>query len=460
MAAPDPSATRVLIADDDEFVRGHLELTLKGAGHGVVSVVDGARAIEAIGDGFSCAILDLDMPGASGLEVLGVAKSKVPDLPVIMLSGAGEVADAVAALKRGAFDYLSKPFDPEELLARVREAMRLSRLQAENSDLKSAYTATAEPITLVGEAGASKNLMDRARRCAGVDSTVLITGPSGTGKSVLARWIHQNGPRAKAPFVTVNCAALPRELIESELFGHEKGAFTGAVASKPGKFESADGGTLFLDEIGEMPLDLQPKLLSAIQDRTVTRVGGAKEKQVDVRLIAATNQDLPERISERAFREDLYYRLNVLTLESPALRARPEDIIPIAIRTLERLAVRVGRPPAELDESARASLLGHTWPGNVRELENVLERAMVFAGESGRVSASDLGTLVGPAASIRDSDLVGMTIAELERRAVLATLAAFGGNRGAAAESLGVSERTIYNRLKEYGRETEGDPSE
>ncbi|MEM1331416.1 MAG: sigma-54 dependent transcriptional regulator [Planctomycetota bacterium] len=451
MVRPAASRHNILIADDDEFVREHLRVLLETNGYRVLAVNDGADAISGLGERFDAAILDLNMPGASGLEVLGVAQSKRPDLPVIMLSGEGEAADAVAALKRGAFDYITKPFDPEELLARVREATRVSRLESENESLRAAQGEVGEPVEIIAVSELTRSLLESASRCAGVDSTVLVTGPSGTGKSVLARWIHQRGPRKSSPFITVNCGAIPRELIESELFGHEKGAFTGATSTRAGKFESADGGTLFLDEVGELPLDLQPKLLSVLQDRRVCRVGSSEESEVDVRVIAATNRDLAEAVGERVFREDLFYRLNVLTLELPALRVRPEDIVPIAEHAVSRIARRLGRDAPVLEIAAAERLRAHQWPGNVRELENVLERAMVFASGA-TIDADSLGSLGAVSSGPLDSELVGLPLDELEKRAILATLEAFGGNRAEAANALGVSERTIYNRLREYGR--------
>lgn len=441
----------MLVADDDEFVREHVVGVLGSIGLHTISARDGREAISQISSDIDAAIIDLDMPGASGLEVLAVAIARAPGLPVIILSGAGEVQDAVLALKRGAFDYITKPFDPDELHARVREAVRVSRLETENAALRSVHASVGASVTLIAKAPVSRALVERAERCASVDSTVLITGPSGTGKSVLARWIHQRGDRADRPFVSVNCGALPRELIESELFGHEKGAFTGATSTRIGRFEAAEGGTLFLDEIGELPLDLQPKLLNVIQDRAVTRLGSAREVPVNVRLIAATNTDLHRAIEERTFREDLFYRLNVLTLEVPALRVRTEDIVPLAQHTIGRIAARLGIDPPAISPEALRGLEQHAWPGNVRELENVLERAMVFAGD-GRIGLADLGTLSASPRGPRESELIGVNLAELEKRAILATLAAYGGNRGGAATALGVSERTIYNRLKEYGR--------
>ncbi len=456
----DAPKSRVLIADDDEFVRENLRLLLEANQHGVTAAIDGADAIRKLDEPVDVAILDLNMPGATGLEVLGVIRSQRPELPVIMLSGAGEAADAVAALKRGAFDYITKPFEPDELLARIREADRVTRLESENKSLRAANSDSGEPTKIIAVAASTRALLESARRCAGVDSTILITGPSGTGKSALARWIHQQGPRVGAAFVTINCGAIPRELIESELFGHEKGAFTGAASARAGKFEAAHGGTLFLDEIGELPLELQPKLLSVLQDRRVSRVGSSVESEVDVRVIAATNRDLAGAVSDRVFREDLFYRLNVLTLELPALSTRPDDIVPIAQHAVQRIATRLGRAQPELSTASADVLRNHTWPGNVRELENVLERAMVFS-EGPNIEPSDLGELVALTGGPSDSELVGLTLAELEKRAILATLSAFGGNRGEAAKSLGVSERTIYNRLREYGRPiSPGDPVE
>lgn len=444
-------SNRVLLAEDDGFVREHVVGLLQEAGIETTTVKDGAAAIEALSEPFDAVLLDLDMPRATGLEVLQVANARSMKTPFIILSGAGEVADAVLALKQGAFDYITKPFDPDELLARVREACRVALLENENAELRAERSELSQPVDFVAEAEPSKALLERAKRCAGVDSTVLITGPSGTGKSKLARWIHQHSTRASGPFVMVNCGALPRELIESELFGHEKGAFTGATTARMGRFESAHNGTLFLDEIGELPLDLQPKLLNAIQERTISRIGSTNEVVVDARIIAATNRNLREAISQRQFREDLFFRLNVLSLELPGLATRRDDILPLVTHTLERLSARMGRNTPRLASDATTRLLGHTWPGNVRELENVIERALVFADGS-TVEAEDLGRLSDTRGGPTQEELVGLSLSELEKQAILATLAHCGGNRAEAARLLGVSERTIYNRLKEYGQ--------
>lgn len=442
----------VLVADDDPFIREIISAAISGTGRSVVEAGDGAEAIGALLPSLELILLDLQMPGASGLEVLAVARRKCPDVPVIVISGTGEVAHAVAALKHGAADYISKPFTTEELIARVDDAFRRRALETENRELRSTF-ARSLSIELVAGSERGGELIDRASKAAAVGSTVLITGGSGTGKSALAQWIHQQGPRASGPFVSVSCGAIPRELIESELFGHEKGAFTGADSARVGRFESANGGTLFLDEIGELPLDLQPKLLNALQDRQVSRLGSSESQAVDVRIIAATNRDLAIAVEERAFREDLFYRINVLRLEVPTLAERRDDIPALVDQKLRVIADRLGITPPTFDPAAVEKLQGHSWPGNVRELENVLERAIVFTDGSAigaeDLNLSSLSEVRAGAAPV----LTGLRLAEIERMAITQALAAVGGKRAEAAQMLGVSERTIYNRLREYDAE-------
>ena len=441
--------TNVLIVDDDAFMREHIRGVLLSAGYESTEAGDGKEAIDKLGSKPDLVLLDLNLPQASGLEVLGFARSKHPDIPVIVVSGTGEVLDAVAALKNGATDYIHKPFETEELLARVKEVFRRKTLEQENMDLRSAF-AIGPKIELIAQSEQGKNLVHLAERSSQVNSTVLITGPSGTGKSIIARWIHANSDRASAPFVCVSCGALPRDLIESELFGHEKGAYTGADQARAGRFESACGGTLFLDEIGELPLDLQPKLLNVLQDRVITRLGSTHARVFDARVIAATNRDLAVAVDEGTFREDLYYRLNVLRLQVPPLCQRQSDIAPLLEQKLSLITARLGIQRLEIEPDAMDLFLAYDWPGNVRELENVLERAIVFA-KDGRIRVADLSQLRRSSTSAFPTNLVGRTLAEIEQQAILQTLESVNGSRSQAALQLGVSERTIYSRLKEYG---------
>lgn len=465
MAEQSSRVRRVLVADDDQFALDFAAVALESIGIEVLRAVDGKEAVEKLDSSLDAILLDLDMPEATGLEVLRVASSKAAGVPVVVLSATGEVDDAVVALKQGAFDFITKPCDAEGITSGVKAAFRATGFRAtgfggsDAAELASGERRPQTRISIVSESERSQAVLSRAERCARVDSTVLVTGPSGTGKSMLARWVHEQGVRREGPFVTVNCGALPRELIESELFGHMKGAFTGAHQDRIGRFEAANGGTLFLDEIGELPIDLQPKLLSALQSRSSTRVGGTAEVSHDVRLIAATNRDLEAAIEQGSFREDLYYRLNVLTIEMPALRERVDDILPLAELTLGRIADRLGLQGWSLSEEARKAICGYRWPGNVRELENVLERAAVFCDRY-EIGVEDLYLPVAGTAGPSDASLVGVSLAELEKRAILATLESTGGNRAEAARLLGVSERTIYNRLKEFSADEAGDATE
>lgn len=446
---------RVLVADDDPFALDFAAIALEGIGIQVERATDGKEAIDKLDPKLDAILLDLEMPGATGLEVMRVASTKAAGVPVVVLSGTNDVEDAVIALKQGAFDFVLKPSDADGITNRVKAAFRASGFESNSeTDTAKSDRRTNNRIQFVSESKSSRAVLDRALRCARVDSTVLITGPSGTGKSMLARWIHEQGVRREGPFVTVNCGALPRELIESELFGHERGSFTGAHQDRIGRFEAADGGTLFLDEVGELPIDLQPKLLSALQTRSSTRVGGTEEIQHDVRLIAATNRDLQAAIDDGLFREDLYYRLNVLTIEMPALSERADDIVPLAEHTLARIADRLGTTNWKISEKAGELIRFYAWPGNVRELENVLERAAVFC-DADVIEDTDLGLHTTRTSTVSDESLVGLTLAELEKRAIFATLQSTGGNRAEAARLLGVSERTIYNRLKEFNTATD-----
>ncbi len=445
----------VLIADDDPVTLRVLERYLTAAGYQTVKAADGREATQFMNPDISVALFDLEMPHASGLECLRFVRKHHPHTSVIMISGRGKIQDAVAAMKEGAFEYIAKPFDRDELLARVNQAAWASKLARDNEGLRELVTSTGPTCDFVARAPASQRLLRQVSKVGSLDTTVLITGASGTGKTTIARMVHQSGPRKNGPFVSVNCASLPRELVEAELFGHAKGAFTGAVNDRPGRAEIADGGTLFLDEIGDLPLELQPKLLTFLQDRTFQRIGSNKVYTVNVRLIAATHQDLAAMCRERRFREDLYYRLNVIELHVAALRDRPEDLPDLVRRILERIAQQRGEPPLPCDPEAIALIQRHSWPGNVRELENVLERASAFC-EHDKITVDDL-MLPTAAASPHDLSsatsptLAGRTIRELERQAILDALEASQGNKSEAARRLGISEKSIYNKMKRLG---------
>ncbi len=448
---------RVLIADDDPVTRQVLQRHLTQAGYETVLAEDGRQALEQMDDETSVALFDLEMPFASGLECLRKVQATREYISVIVISGKGNLQDAVAAMKEGAFDYITKPFDGDELTARVHQAARATQLARENQSLREAVAPVSPSFDFVARSPVTKQMLQQITKAAKLDSTIMLTGESGTGKTTVARMIHQFGSRASGPFVTVNCASLPRDLVEAELFGHIKGAFTGAVNDRPGRAEIADGGTLFLDEVGDMPLELQPKLLTFLQDRTFQRIGSNKVYTVDVRLIAATHQDLAAMCRENRFREDLYFRLNVIVLHVPALRDRPEDIPELMEQILLRISRRRGNTPPVCDPAATVALQGHRWNGNVRELENVLERASAFC-ENNTITLDDLAfpgsvTPIGARHETASTtlNLAGSTLENLEKQAILDTLQATGGNKAEAARRLGISEKSIYNKLKRFG---------
>jgi DNA-binding NtrC family response regulator len=434
---------RILVVDDESGMRLGLTEVLERRGYAVTAVESGAAALAALGAGdFALAISDMRMPGMTGAELLRALRERHPGLPVVMITAYGTVEDAVAAMKAGARDFLTKPFAPQDLLHLVRGILREERVPPE---------PPAPPVErrLVTRSPALGRLLAVAEGVAASRAPVLIQGESGTGKELLARHIHGVGPRRQQPFVAVNCAALPRELLESELFGHERGAFTGAIARKLGKFELASGGTLLLDEIGEMEPALQAKLLRVLQEREVDRVGGTRPVAIDTRVIATTNRSLRALVAAGTFRRDLFYRLHVLPLTMPPLRARREDIDPLIDHFCARFAP--GRRLA-VDPAVRAFLARHTWPGNVRELEHVIERAVLLAaGDTIRladvqVEEESLTAEPAPAAA----SLAGLTVQEVERRLILETLERVGYNRSRAAEMLGISVRTLRNKLAEY----------
>jgi DNA-binding NtrC family response regulator len=385
------SAERILIVEDKDSLRVVLKKTLEAEGFGVDEAPDGRAALEKIGrERFAMVLSDLRLPRADGHEVLKAAVRADPEMPVILMTAYGTIRDAVSAMREGAYDYLEKPVDNDHLLALVRRALEHRSLLRENLLLKERFSRELEFPEIVGDSPALRSALDQVRRVAPTDATVLLEGEGGSGKELFARAVHHLSGRKAQSFLAINCAAIPEGLLESELFGHEKGAFTGAVASKRGKFEIADKGTLFLDEIGDLSPPLQGKVLRVIEQRQFERVGGTATRTVDIRLVAATNHDLKTLVASGAFRQDLYFRLSVFPITVPALRDRKEDIPALAEHFVRRFAAeQKRRGPVSIDPSALRALVDHSWPGNVRELENTIERALIL-GEGDRVLSEHL----------------------------------------------------------------------
>jgi len=435
----------ILVVEDDPGFRSLLRAILSGEGYDVfeASTVREARE-QSRARKFDLLIADLKLPDGDGLQVLGWYREHSPETVAIVLTAFGTVPSAVEAMKLGAFDYLEKPLrSPDELRLLVARALESNRLRRERDLLWEQEQQRFQCDSIIAEDPAMKQTLELVRKVAPTDATVLLMGESGTGKELLARCIHAHSPRRHRVFVAVNCAALPPTLIESELFGHEKGAFTGAVTQHPGRFERADGGTLFLDEVAELDPAAQAKLLRVLQEKTFERVGGRREIRVDVRVIAATNRDLPRMVEEGRFREDLYYRLSVFPITVPPLRARPADIPALAEFLLARAARRLGKTGLVLTPEAQARLMNYSWPGNVRELENLMERVAILC--DGEVRAEDL-----PIATAQ-AQARPLSWKEIERRAIEEALKRNHGNRTRAARELGISVRKLQYRLKEYG---------
>ena len=461
---------RILVVDDKEVVRDGVGLTLARSGHGVCPASDGASALEQLDKRrVDLVITDLSMPGMDGLELLHAIRERDEHMPVILMTAYGSIEKAVEAMRAGAWDFVTKPFHGDELQLAVSRALEHGAMRKENRTLRA--VGQSEEIDMVATAPAMQNVVAQLEVIAEANADVLLTGESGVGKEVAAKWIHEHSPRKDGGFLAVNCAALPGPLLESELFGHEKGAFTGAAERRLGRFELADGGTLLLDEIGELDLALQSKLLRVLQERTFERVGASRSIRTDVRVIAATNRDLAAEVRAGRFREDLLYRLNVLPVHLPPLRDRREDIIVLADRFLAAAARRDGRAVPSLAADALQALVSYDWPGNVRELRNICERAAVLCRSSevsGRVVApwlggSNIGEEVAveieiPAASISESaDLPtwvcngqSKTLEVLERETILATLEACGGHRQNTARALRIGVRTLGLKLRKW----------
>jgi two-component system response regulator AtoC len=442
---------RVLVVDDEEDIRSFIAEALEGAGLHVVKAKDGQEAAELCShQEFHLVITDLTMPRLDGLSLLRKLRAETPETEVIVLTAHGTVGTAVEAMKLGAFDYLQKPISGlEELRLLVRRALERRDLREESDRHKRTERKTPP---LVAADPAMLEVASQLRKVAATNATVLLLGESGTGKEVAARAVHEESPRRSGPFVAVNCAAITETLLESEIFGHEKGAFTGATEARRGRFELADGGTLFLDEVGELAPGLQSKLLRVLEERQFERVGGSRTVLVDVRVVAATNRDLAAEMQAGRFRQDLYHRLAVFPIRLPPLRERRRDILPLAEHLLVRIGEELGRRGLSLSAAAKAALLARDWPGNVRELRNVLERAAILT--EGKLLEADLLATAVQAAPAAPGSLAAAsagTLRDAERAAIAAALAATGGHRKQAAERLGIGERTLYDKIKDYG---------
>ncbi|HEX3109947.1 MAG TPA: sigma-54 dependent transcriptional regulator [Thermoanaerobaculia bacterium] len=441
---------KILIVDDEQSIRTTLAHILEDEGHRTVLCESGEEAITQFArEEYDLAILDLWLPGIDGMSVLERMRSNAAP-PVIVISGHGNVDTAVRATRLGAYDFLEKPLSLERVLLTVNHALADSKLREQVRDLRRQFTLEE---LLIGDSDPMKRLDQQVRSAAAAASRVLITGENGSGKEIVARTLHRLSPRADQQFVDVNCAAIPEELIESELFGHRKGAFTGAIDDRKGKFELADGGTLFLDEIGDMSLKTQAKVLRVLQEQTFQRVGGQQTIKVDVRVIAATNKDLELEIGSGSFRSDLFYRLNVIPIEVPPLRARGNDIVLLAEHFLRRFAAETGAPRKKLSSGAASKLRGYSWPGNVRELRNVIERlAILLPADTIEAEDFHLGartdastTTIGPHLTLKEAR------AEFEKQYILTRLRDFAGNISRTADALGMERSNLHRKLHAYG---------
>ena len=446
-------SARVLVVDDESAAREGLKKLLEQDGYRVETAESGRHALD-VADELSpdVVITDLKMPGMDGIELLGALSERDPDVPIIVVTAFGEISSAVDAMRAGAANFLTKPVDFDALTVTIERALERRHLKAEADNLRrQLHDRQGHGLQgLVGTSAAMQEVYRVARQVAGARATVMITGASGTGKGELAKAIHNLGPRRDKPFVTLHCASLAESLLESELFGHERGSFTGADRRRIGRFEQASGGTLFLDEVGEIPMQTQVKLLRVLQERTFERVGGTDPIKVDVRLVAATNRDLAADVRDGRFREDLFYRLNVVHIEMPGLRVRGSDILLLANHFLQRFARDNEKEVTGFSDEARATIMAHGWPGNVRELENAIERAVVMC-VGDEIVATDLPVDIAPTSDTQGVRIPGSTMAEIERYAILSTLDSVDGSTSKASEMLDISVRTIQYRLHDYG---------
>jgi len=447
----------ILVVDDEKNIREGLAEALSLDGHAVRTAADGAEALRAVEESLvDLVITDLKMPALSGSELLKTLASRYPGLPVIVLTGHGTIEDAVEAMRYGAFDFLTKPVNLDHLSMLAKRALERGELSRKNRELEAEIEAQRRSSSIIGSSQEMKRVFELVRRVAPTKASVLVTGESGVGKELVADAIHNLSPRRDGPFVKVHCAALAESLLESELFGHEKGSFTGAQARKRGRFELADKGSLFLDEIGEINQNVQIKILRVLQERRFERVGGEETVETDVRIVAATNRDLKKEIAEGRFREDLYYRLNVVNIHVPPLRERRDDIPLLAMAFLKEFAGENGKSVEGFDPKARSALYAYGWPGNVRELRNCVESAVVMA-RGGLVGLDDLPPTLRASGEDRDIRVpAGSSLAEAEKILIRETLAAQNGNKSRSAEILGIGRKTLYQKIEEYGIEAPG----
>jgi two-component system, NtrC family, response regulator len=450
----------ILLVDDDHSLRRVLEYQLEEDGYRVIAVPSGEAALEEFrAHPVDVAITDVKMPAMDGIELLSRLKAVQPDLPVVVLTAHGTISAAVEAMKLGAFDYLTKPFTREQLRMSVVKALDVAALKTENRRLREIVAERFSFSTMIAGSRAMHGVIEMASRVAPTETTVLLSGESGTGKELLAKAIHVNSERRGHPFVTVNCAAIPETLIESELFGHRRGAFTGAATDKQGKFEAANKGTIFLDEIGELPVQMQVKILRVLQEREIDKVGEPTPLKVNVRIVAATNRDLEKMIADGSFRDDLYYRLAVVAIRMPPLRERADDIPFLVEHFLAKHSQQLGRPCPRVDREVYSAFNLHGWPGNIRELENVIERALVL-DRDGAISLDDLpDALREPARRGRLGRLrielpdEGISLEEIERELLLAALDKHDWNQTKAAAYLDITRSTLLYRMQKFGLE-------
>lgn len=437
---------KFLIVDDEKELRDKIVRLCKVEDIDAISAENGLSAQRMLeGEPVDAVITDLNMPGVDGIGLLTWMREHTPTIPVIMMSGFGEIADAVKAMKLGAQDYVVKPIDPEDFIDHVKRIVADHKLHLL---IETGKQAPQEFQDWIGESQAMRDIKALIEQIAPTPATVLISGESGTGKEVVARMIHRLSPRAEQSFIAINLGGVPETLLESELFGYEKGAFTGAVARKIGMFELASSGTLFLDEIADVPLHLQVKLLRVLQEREIQRLGGTQNIPIDVRIVAATNQPIEERIKQGLFREDLYYRLNIIQIHLPPLRDRREDLPALIGFFIQKFSQKIGKPVASIEPDALNALQNHKFPGNIRELENILERAVIFA-KTTTITLYDLGLT---SASTKPYRTKG-TLEDIEREVIRNALARWEGNRSRAADELGINRKTLLNKIKEYGLE-------